>query len=163
MNLKPGRNCKKDMDDKIKYGFISLGIWNFFLVLMAILAASIRNVEYSHFFDDGTGGIGISILIVIWSLIWFGIGYHVRKKYVEEKSYYMNKVTAIDETQYNKEFVVFHICKYAKMLTIVFLTAIPWYILGYVDGSFSVRDFTFMGIMALLTIISFGTYKLLKK
>lgn len=152
------------MNDKIRYGIITLVAWNLLVLLMAMLAASIRGVEYSYFFEDGTGGVGISIFIVIWSLIWFGIGYHTRKKYVEEKNYYLKEAaTLIDEAQYNKEFIAYYVSKHAKVLSIVFLTAIPWYMLGYVNGSFTVRDYLIMGAFALLTLISFGIYKLLKK
>lgn len=146
----------------IKYGVITSVVWNVLLVLMAMLAASIRDVEYSYFFDDGTGGFGISVLIVIWSLIWFGIGYHSRKKYVEERTFYM-KATSLDKAQFNKEFISYYVSKHAKMLAIVFITAVPWYVLGYVNGSFSMRDFIIIGVLIILAVASFGTYKLLKK
>lgn len=151
------------MKDYLKYGIITLVVWNILLILMTILAASIRKVEYSYFFDDGIGGIGICAFLVLWSLIWFGIGYHSRKKYVQEKSFYKEKVPLVDEEQFNKEFIAYYISKHTKMLSIILATAIPWYIIGYVRGPFTIRDLIIILILALLSAISFWIYKQKKK
>lgn len=151
------------MNDKIKYGFITLVVWNLLLILMTMLAASVRKVNYSYFFDDGTGGIGIGLFIILWSLIWFGIGYHSRKKYVQEKAFYRKMVSLVDDTKYNKEFAAYYVSKHVKMLMIVFITAIPWYIVGYVDGPFTGRDFIVMGSLGVLAAISLGIYKILDR
>lgn len=151
------------MNDKIKYGFITLVVWNLLLILMTILAASVRKVNYSYFFDDGTGGIGIALFILLWSLIWFVIGYHSRKKYVQEKAFYRKMASVVDDTRYNKAFAAYYISKHAKMLMIVFITAIPWYILGYVNEQFIGRDFVVMGSLGVLAAISLGIYKILER
>lgn len=151
------------MSNYVKYGLIALIAWNIVLVLMAILAAFVRNIDYAYFFDDGMGGWGIGLFIVLWSLIWFAIGYHSRKKYVQEKAFYREQASLMEDAQYNKEFTAYYVSKHIRMLAIIFITAIPWYILGYVNGSFAQRDFIIMGSLAALSAISFGIYKSLRR
>ncbi|WP_373804045.1 hypothetical protein [Bacteroides heparinolyticus] len=71
--------------DFIKYGLWTMIVWNLFIVLLAIIGASINNRSYASFFDDGMNGIGISLFLVAWSLIWFGIGYYFRKDFILKK------------------------------------------------------------------------------
>lgn len=107
------------MKDYFKYGIATAIIWNILIVLMAIIAASIRQVEYSYFFDDGIGGIGICLFLIAWSLIWFYIGYHSRKKYIQKKLFYKEMAPSIDDKRFNQEYAAYYFSKQAKLLSIL--------------------------------------------
>lgn len=151
------------MKDYFKYGVVTVIIWNTLIILMTIIAASVRKVDYSYFFDDGTGGIGICLFLIIWSLIWFCIGYHSRKKYIQKKTFYKEMATLIDDKQFNKEYAAYYFSKQAKMLSVVLITAIPWYVIGYVRKPFESKDLIIIAILAILSAITFIIYKSLKK
>ncbi|RRD88608.1 hypothetical protein EII33_11915 [Bacteroides heparinolyticus] len=134
-------------------------VWNLFIVLLAIIGASINNRSYASFFDDGMNGIGISLFLVAWSLIWFGIGYYFRKDFILKKNYYKEQAKSLGDNDFEKEFKSYYVAKYAKMFTIVFASAIPWYVIGYVRESLALRDFM---IILPLMFLSAGCYWLFK-
>ncbi|MBB3896257.1 hypothetical protein [Bacteroides pyogenes] len=130
------------------------------MTLLAFVAAWVRDRPLLAVFDDGTNGISTSVFLVIWSLIWYGIGYSSRKKYKIEKKYYREKASNLNDEQFNRFFKDYYISKNAKMLFIVFLTAIPWYILGYVSGHLTTKDWCVIAILIFLTLLAFGLYKI---
>ncbi|MGI6794718.1 hypothetical protein ACMYZ5_10495 [Bacteroides sp. KG68] len=145
--------------DFIKYGFWTMVLWNLFVVLLAIIGASINNRSYASFFDDGMNGIGMSLFLVAWSLIWFGIGYCFRKDFILKKKYYKEQAKSLDDKEFDKEFKSYYVAKYAKMLTIVFASAIPWYVIGYVREPLVLKDFI---VIFPLMLLSAGCYWLFK-
>ena len=52
-----------------------------------------------------------------------------------------------------------HFSSHAKMLSIVFASAIPWYVIGYVRESFNITDFAVIVPLMFLSIICFWFYK----
>ncbi|MEG1332947.1 MAG: hypothetical protein RSD11_04760 [Bacteroides sp.] len=148
------------MKDNLKYGFAALIGWNILIVLMAILAVHVRGIEYSAFFDDGIGGIGMCLFLLLWSLIWFYIGYDSRRKFVSEKQFYKEYAPLLDKKEFDKLFISHYVSRVSRVLAILSITAIPWYIIGYVRGAFETKDWAILAVLALLSVVFFGVYKI---
>lgn len=147
------------MKNYIRYGITTVCCWNIVLFLALIIRAKIKSVPISYFFDDGTNGIAITIFLVMWSLIWFGIGFYSRKDFLSKKQLYRNEFPKLEEHTFNKTFKSVYFSKHAKMLAIVFTTAIPWYIIGYVRIPLELQDFVIIILLTFLSIFFFGYYK----
>lgn len=147
------------MKSHIKYGFITTCCWNILLLFALIIRAYVKEVPISYFFDDGTGGIVMSIFLIAWTFVWFGIGSHARKDFLIKKQAYRNMFPNIDDNVFHKAFTTHYFSKHAKMLSIVFTTAIPWYVIGYVREPFKLSDFVVITPLMFLSIICFWFYK----
>jgi len=108
-----------------------------------------------YIFDDGTGGVGMSIFLLIWSLIWYGIGYKLRKDFITTRSMYREQVPLLELKQFNKAYRNYYIGKQAKLLSIVFATAIPWYIIEHVDFPMTTKDIIIVAILAVISTSCF--------
>ena len=143
-----------------KYGFITMIGWNILLVILVFISSMSKHVSPNYIFDDGTGGIGITVFLLLWSLIWYGIGYKSRKDYVLTRDMYREQVPLLVHNQFDKVFRSYCIAKQAKLLSIVFATAIPWYAIGYVKLPISHSNII---IMAILTTNSVSCFCISKK
>jgi len=147
------------MKSHIKYGLITTCCWNVLLLFALIIRADIKEVSISYFFDDGMGGIAMTMLFIAWALIWFGIGSHSRKDYLIKQQSYKDMFPNIDNQVLHKAFTSYYFSRHAKMLSIVFASAIPWYVIGYVRESFNITDFAVIAPLMFLSIICFWFYK----
>ncbi|MDO4164565.1 MAG: hypothetical protein Q4D56_09295 [Bacteroides sp.] len=147
------------MKSHIKYGIATFVGWNIALLLGLIIRSRMKGVSISYFFDDGTGGVAISIFLVAWSLIWFGIGCHARKSFLAKKNMYAEMFPTLDKKSLEEAFRRHYFSKQAKMFTIVFATAIPWYVIGYVEKPLAYKDFIVIGPLMALSILCFFLYK----
>lgn len=147
------------MKSHIKYGLITTCCWNILLLFTLIIRADVKEVPISYFFDDGTEGIAMTIFLIAWAFIWFGIGSHARKDYLIKKQLYKNMFPNIDNRAFYKAFTTHYFSKHAKTLSIVFTSAIPWYVIGYVREPFKVTDFVVIAPLMFLSIICFWFYK----
>ena len=150
----------KIKNDFNRYGLATMIGWNILLVVLVLIVSSVKGFSISYIFDDGTGGVGMSIFLLIWSLIWYGIGYKSRKDFVTTRNMYKEQVPLLEHEQFNKAYRDHYIGKQAKLLSIVFATAIPWYVIGYVKFPINHTDIV---IMAILVIISVSCFCISKK
>ena len=70
---------------------------------------------------------------------------------------------SIDDKLFNQEYAAYYFSKQAKLLSILLVTAIPWYAIGYIRKPLDYRDLIIVSILATLAAISLGIYKWLKK
>jgi len=147
------------MKSHIKYGLITTCSWNILLLFAIIIRADIKGVPISYFFNDDTGGIAIAIFLIAWTFIWFGIGSHARKDYLIKKQSYKSMFPNINSYSFGKAFRTHYLSKQAKILSIVFTTAIPWYVVGYVKEPFGTTDFVVIVPLMFLSIACFWFYK----
>ena len=147
-------------NDFNRYGLATMIGWNILLVILVLIMSTIKGISVSYIFDDGTGGVGMSIFLLIWSLIWYGIGYKSRKNFITTRNMYREQVPLLEHEQFNKAYCDHYIGKQAKPLSIVFATAIPWYVIGYVRLPVSDTDII---VMAVLIIISVSCFCISKK
>ena len=60
-------------NDFNRYGLAAMVGWNILLVVLVLIMSTVKGISFSYIFDDGTGGVGMSIFLLIWSLIWYRI------------------------------------------------------------------------------------------
>ena len=138
-----------------KYGFMTMIGWNILLVILVFIGSVSKHISPNYIFDDGTGGIGMTIFLLLWSLIWYGIGYKSRKDYVIARNMYREQVPLLEYEQFNKAYCDYYIGKQARLLSIVFATAIPWYVIGYVSLPITYKDIIVIAIMAVISVLCF--------
>ena len=68
---------------------------------------------------------------------------------------YREQVLLLEHEQFNKAYRNHYIGKQAKLLSIVFATAIPWYMIGYVRLPVSHTDIIIMAILAIISVSCF--------
>lgn len=150
------------MSDFHKFGLVTMVGWNVMLIVLIQINSAIKQLPITYIFNDGTGGIGISIFFFIWSIIWYGIGYKSRKDYVLRRKMFKDNFSLLDDEKFNKVFRLHYVSEQAKIFSIVFLTAIPWYILGYTNESISKENIIIVISMGTLSLICFLIFKKLK-
>ena len=143
------------VNDLNRYGLVTMIGWNILLVVLILIVSTIKGVSMFYILDDGTGGVGMSIFLLIWSLIWYGIGYKLRKDFITTRSMYREQVPLLELKQFNKAYRNYYIGKQAKLLSIVFVTAIPWYIIGHVDFPMTTKDIIIVAILAVISVSCF--------
>ena len=145
----------KELNNFHKYGWITMIAWNLLLVILMLIVSTIRKVPFTYIFDDGMSGVGISLFLLLWSLIWYGIGYKSRKDFVLIRNIYREQVPLLEQAQFDKVYRNYYIAKQAKLLSIVFVTAIPWYIIGYVDFPMTTKDIVIVAVLAVISASCF--------
>lgn len=141
------------MNTKIKYGLVTSIVWLFFQALLFIVGYNYRKTPL---IDNYIDVIGLTLFMIITTLVWFWIGYRLRTKYIEELSYYKKEYTGIENKRFEKEFLSYFIFKRARMMGLLFLVAIPWYMLSPLrETSYDRKDYTILFIFFCLTVISF--------
>ena len=143
------------VNDLNRYGLATMIGWNILLVVLILIVSTVKGVSMFYIFNDGTGGVGMSIFLLIWSLIWYGIGYKSRKDFITTRSMYREQVPLLELKQFNKAYRNYYIGKQAKLLSIVFATAIPWYIIGHVDFPMTTKDIIIVAILAVISTSCF--------
>ena len=142
-----------------KYGFMTMIGWNILLVIFVFIGSMSKHVSPNYIFDDGTGGIGMTIFLLLCSLIWYGIGYKSRKDYVLTRNMYREQVPSLEQNLFDNAFRSYYIAKQAKLLSIVFATAIPWYMIGYVDFPMTTKDILIVTILVVISVSCFCVSK----
>lgn len=145
----------KELNNFHKYGWITMIAWNLLLVILMLIVSTIRKVPFTYIFDDGMSGVGISLFLLLWSIIWYGIGYKSRKDFVLIRNIYREQVPLLEQAQFDKVYRNYYIAKQAKLLSIVFATAIPWYIIGYVDFPMTTKDIVIVAVLAVISASCF--------
>ena len=143
------------VNDLNRYGLATMIGWNILLVVLILIVSTVKGVSMFYIFNDGTGGVGMSIFLLIWSLIWYGIGYKSRKDFITTRSMYREQVPLLELKQFNKAYRSYYIGKQAKLLSVVFTTAIPWYIIGHVDFPMTTKDIIIVAILAFISASCF--------
>ena len=145
----------KELNNFHKYGWITMIAWNLLLVILMLIVSTIRKVPFTYIFDDGMSGVGISLFLLLWSIIWYGIGYKSRKDFVLIRNIYREQVPLLEQAQFDKVYRNYYIAKQSKLLSIVFATAIPWYIIGYVDFPMTTKDIVIVAVLAVISASCF--------
>ena len=122
-----------------KYGLITMIGWNILLIVLILIVSTIKGFPFTYIFDDDTGGIGMSIFLL---------------------NMYREQVPSLEQNQFDNAFRSYYIAKQAKLLSIVFATTIPWYMIGYVDFPMTTKDVI---IVAILAVISASCFYLSRK
>jgi len=151
------------MNEYHKFGLVATIGWNIVLISLTLIRSAINDITPLHVFNDGTGGIGLSIFLLIWSIMWYGIGYKLRKDYISRKKTFREKLSKLDDEKFNKAFRLHYINEQTKILSIVFLTAIPWYLIGHVKGNINKENILIITSIGILSLTCFLIHKKTKE
>lgn len=50
-------------NDFNRYGLAAMVGWNILLVVLVLIMSTVKGISFSYIFDDGTGGVGMSIFL----------------------------------------------------------------------------------------------------
>ncbi len=79
-----------------------------------------------------------------------------------KKEYYRTQAPWVDKKEFDKLFMSHYISQNARMFSIVFITAIPWYALGYIREEVRLHDILIMCALAVLSLICLVIFRIKK-
>ena len=124
----------KTRNDFNKCGLTTMIGWNILLIVLILIVSTIKGFPFTYIFDDDTGGIGMSIFLL---------------------NMYREQVPSLEQNQFDNAFRSYYIAKQTKLLSIVFATAVPWYIIGYVNFPMTTKDVIIVAILAFISASCF--------
>lgn len=118
-------------------------------------------VEGVAFFDniEVDSWLGFYFCSAMATAVWFYIGYALRKEYVIQKDQFVSSFKDINRIDVERLFKLNFISRYTKILTVVFVTAIPWYMIAHVRSDLKMRDIIFIGIFIVASVVCFSITK----
>lgn len=113
--------------DHICYGLITMLIWNILVITAYLIVSNIKQRSIAAELNEN--GYMLLLFPISWSIMWYFVGYQMRKEYVAEKTYFRKFALDMPNRVYQKAFNQYYSAKYCKMLGIVSLIGIPLYLL----------------------------------
>lgn len=148
------------MRDNRKYGLLVMSAWLIFAVSLISGYAAYHDVPVlEYFLDEETGGFISACFFTAWALIWYFIGSHARKGYVARLKVYRDKYPSVDENELNRLFRVSYFARAAKTLTVVFSTAVPWWLVLNAGDGLDVKDYVVVAVSAVLALVCYWYYR----
>ena len=142
------------MKTKQTYGLITALAWVLGTSLLLVAATPYRTTPL---IEGPADQVGLLLFMVVTALVWYGIGYHLRAKYLQELAYYQLQHPELSPKLLRKEFLHYFIYKRSKLLALLALTAIPWYIISPLRGPYTLKDYILLSLFATLALI-FGIW-----
>ncbi len=152
---------KEETKDYCKYGILFTIAWNIVLFILLVITNLVEGNEL--FFYESTHWYDMPVIILIWSLVWYWIGYSLRKEFLFQRKYYQHKFQMLNQQKIKDLFKIHYLSRYAKILTVVCITAIPWYVIGYVRDHFNLTDIIIMSVLFIWSLILYFTARYLKR
>lgn len=152
---------KEEKKEYCKYGILFTVGWNIVLLALLIITNLVEGNEL--FYYKSVHWYDMPIIIMIWSLVWYWIGYSLRKEFLLQREYYQQKFQMLDQQKLKDLFKIRYLLRYAKILAVVTITAIPWYIIGCVRAYFNLRDIIVISILFICSLLLFFTARYLKR
>ena len=87
----------------------------------------------------------------------------MRKEFLLQREYYQQKFQMLNQQKLKDLFKIRYLLRYAKILAVVTITAIPWYIIGCVRAYFNFRDIIVISILFICSLLLFFTARFLKR
>lgn len=147
------------MNNNVKTGLISMIAWILFVIILCggYLLATHQTIEY--FKDEDTGWVIPSIFFIVWALIWYGIGYHAHKKYIENKAVYMDMHKKDSREKAAVAFRSTYLGKQSKMLSRVFLCAVPFYVALNISEIGTAKNIIVVGILMIISVLLYSYHQ----
>ena len=101
--------------------------------------------------------------IVLWSIIWYFVGYYGRKRFLVSRTLFKDKHPCLNSRVIDKYYSLFYFSKALKLLLKVVLVSIPSYVLLHLERGFSSLDFIAISLLCMLSVFLFYAYKKLEK
>lgn len=146
------------MDSKHKFGLATMLTWIFLLALVVVVAYFTGNSDI----EENKDGIAVEVMVIVTSTIWYLIGYYSRRDYLRQEKFYVESNAHIDEKIVKDEYRKDFISRKCKMLSVVFLGAMPWYILGNTDELNRGKMWIIVSLMGVCSVVFFVIHRLYK-
>ena len=93
--------------------------------------------------------------IVLWSIIWYFVGYYGRKRFLAGRTLFKDKYPRLDSRAIDKYYSLFYLSKTSRLLMKVVLVSIPSYVLLHLEKGFSSLDFIAISLLCVLSVFLF--------
>ena len=150
---------KKYAQEYRKWGWIFAIGWNVAILSVYAIVCAIEGVPFSKGMEADTW-VGFWICYALATAVWFYIGYALRKEYLTKKFQYIAAFPDMPRESVNTLFQLYFWRKYARILTVVAGTAIPWYIIANVSDEITQKDAIYI---CLFIFIAMGSLFAVKK
>lgn len=150
---------KKYTKEYSKWGAIFAIGWNIAILSIYAAMCAIEGVPFSEGLEVDTW-VGFWICYALATAVWFYIGFALRKEYLTKKFQYIDAFPDIPRERVNKLFQLYFWRKYARILTVVAGTAVPWYIIANVTDELRTKDAIYI---CLFIAVAMGCLYAVKK
>ena len=90
------------------------------------------------------------------------MGYHLRKRYLEEREYYRKQAPTLGEEVVEKELKRYCLLRVSKQLAILTIIAVPWYFIVHVRDAVNMFDICVMSLLFFLSVVFFVVHRIYK-
>ena len=113
----------------IKYGIYFVVIWNIFIAILSYVSFVFYNESiYDEIFGSAFDCSMAVFFIVLWSIIWYFVGYYGRKRFLAGRTLFKDKYPRLDSRAIDKYYSLFYLSKTSRLLMKVVLVSIPSYV-----------------------------------
>lgn len=139
------------------YGLLTAVAWNVALAALAwVSEVPLKQLLTAHLFVQ----LGFTALLIIWSVLWYFMGYQFRKKYLRKRETYRAALPKADRKNFNQVYFKYHLAKNSRAVSIVLFTAIPWYfVLQAINRNMHSRDYWIVGSLFVVSSLLYGLHK----
>ena len=152
----------KNTQNPCKWGAAFALSWNVLILGVYTIMCFAEGVAFSENIEVDSW-LGFYICYAMATLVWFYIGYALRKEYVTKRDVYLSSFKDLSKEKVNKLFKLHFLGRYSKILTAVFVTAIPWYMIANVRGDLRMKDIIYIAIFMIASIICMSVTNYTKK
>ena len=149
---------KKYTKEYSKWGGIFAIGWNVVILSIYAIVCAIDGVPFSEGLEADTW-VGFWSCYALATLVWFYIGYALRKEYLTKKFQYIDAFPDLPRSRVNTLFQLYFWRKYARILTVVSGTAIPWYIIANVSDEITQKDAIYLSLFVVITLAAIFAVK----
>ena len=136
--------CKWGATFALSWNILILGVYSVMCLTEGVAFSD--NIEVDSW-------LGFYICYAMATLVWFYIGYALRKEYMTKREVYLSSFKELSKEEVNKLFKLHFLGRYSKILTAVFVTVIPWYMIANVRGDLRMKDIIYIAIFMIASII----------
>lgn len=151
---------KKNNNKYHKSGLKVAILWNVLILGIYSISCLVQGVPFSENIEVDTW-TGFIICYILTTLAWYYIGYALHKEYSKRKATYLSFYGNLDRKKVDKLFNLYFFRRYAKILTIVAGTAIPWYIIANIGEELQTRHIVSISIIIVAAVTLLYTVKAL--
>ena len=145
-----------------KWGAAVAISWNVLSLSVYSLMCLVEGVPFSENLEVDSW-LGFYIWYALATLAWFYVGYGLRKEYVTERDVYISSFKDLSKEKVDKLYKLHFLGRYTKILTALFVTAIPWYMIAKVRDELRMKDIIYIGIFMVASLVFLYITKYTKK
>ena len=154
MNNNIQNYCKWGVAIAISWIVLSLSVYS--------ITCLVEGVPFSENLEVDSW-LGFYIWYALATLAWCYVGYGLRKEYATERDVYISSFKDLSKEKVDKLYKLHFIGRYTKILTALFVTAIPWYMIANVRDELRMKGIIYIGIFMVASLVFLYITKYTKK